>query len=140
MSPLPAADTSTQVDRPAVVADSPTARTQVATRAPAEKRKGPGRGQATAPQGDADPLGAPMHQFTTRASEAVLELLKERAAAVADALPPELRGGGPGGAVRMVITDALIGVLELDVDEHVERIRQTRGRELMAQAKAKIGG
>lgn len=80
-----------------------------------------------------------MRQFTTRASEDILDLLKERAATIADALPAELRGGGPGGALRIVVTDALFHALQLDPAEHADRVRETRGKELLAQAKAKIG-
>lgn len=143
MSPLPAADTSSQMERPAAAADSPTARTTDGPQKPAAAKSQRAKRAPTKPKARAltvdEALGSPMRQFTTRAAEDVLALLKERAEAIAAALPADLRGGGPGGALRIVLTDAIAQALEMDVEEHAERVRQTRGRELMAQTKAKIG-
>lgn len=146
MSPLPPADTSSQQDRPVAPADPPTQRNTSSTRVRGtgtDRKNRPTKApMKSGPIDHAsldDALGAPMRAFSTRASEEVLELLKARAAEIAELLPAELRGGGPGGAMRLVVTDALIHALGIDLDAHAERVRQTRGRELTAQAKARVG-
>ena len=143
MSPLPAADTSSQTaTRPSAPADDPTGggRAQGAKAKPRPRARSREQARKASAATSIDhALGASMRQFTTRASEDVLALLRERAEDIAAALPAELRGGGPGGALRMVVTDALVHALQLDLEEHVGRVRETRSRELLAQAQAKIG-
>ena len=85
-------------------------------------------------------MGSAMKPITTRGAEELLGLLRERAQQVEESLPPELRAGGPGGTLRLVITDALVQALALEPAAHAERVAQTRRRELLAQTRAKTGG